>query len=142
VAAALILIIWPWGTIDGAYLSPDPQISKHEFLLFKNGDVYGIVDTPPPIAPSIVHLGSYTFESGSGWVWQLRGTNRRITCKPYLLFMRFSWDEGNSMAATEPFRWRDPYFWKIRRIMKNEEVRAVLASETGRPTPATTVPSE
>ena len=126
---SVILVFWSCGPIEGSYLSLAPQISKHEYLLFKNGDVYGIVDTPPPIPPSIVHLGSYRFEGRSGWVWQLRGSERRITCKPSLLFMRFSWDDGNSLAATEPFRWRDPYFWKTRRVLDNEDVRAVLSSQ-------------
>jgi len=128
-AVLLTLIFLPWGPIEGTYLSPDPLVCKHEFLLFEHGSVYSIADNPPPVAPSIVRLGSYRFESGSGWVWELRGANRRITCKPYLLFMRFSWDDGNSMTATEPFRWRDPYFWKIGRIMETEEVRAFLASQ-------------
>lgn len=127
--ASLILILSPLGPIEGTYLSPDPLISKHEFLLFKHGAVYGIVDTPPPIEPSIVHLGNFRFERGSGWIWQLRGTERRIICKPYLLYMRFSWNDGSTMAATDPFRWRDPYFWKVNRIMEDKSVRTILASQ-------------
>jgi hypothetical protein len=123
-----ILTLWPFGPIQGTYLSPEPLVCEHEFLLFRDGAVYSIADNPPPVAPSIVYLGDYRFEKGSGWIWKLRGTDRQIACKPYLLFMRFSWSDGNKEAATDPFQWRDPYFWKVRRVLQDASVRSFLAS--------------
>jgi hypothetical protein len=132
-----VLILWPAGPIEGTYLSPDPQVSKHEFLLFRQGYVYGVVDTPPPIPPSIVCLGTYQHESSTGWVWALRNSNRKIYCKPALLFMRFGWDNEKALPATDPFQWRDPYFWKVRRVLQDASVRAFLASQnTNTTTPA------
>jgi hypothetical protein len=130
ITAILFAVFWPLGPIEGCYLSPEPLIATHELLLFRDGNVYHVMDLPHPISPKIANLGSYRFESGVGWVWRLRLSGRRIICKPSLLAMRFRWDDADAMPATEPFRWRDPHFRKIERIMQSETVKAFLSTNT------------
>lgn len=129
IVALLCAIFGPFGPIEGCYLSSEPLISTHEFLLFKDGNVYAVMDLPHPILPEITQVGSYHFESGVGWAWKLPLSGRRVICMPSLLAMRFSWDDAEATQATEPFRWRDPYLWKVKRVLSDDAVKAFLSGQ-------------
>ena len=102
---------------DGFYVVSSPRSQGQEFLVFTNGNVYSCIDNHP--MPAVVTwLGQYQFESGTGWVWTLRKLNRKIRCDPYFFYMRFEAIDGVPEEATDPFEWRDPFFWVHRRTLQ------------------------
>lgn len=108
------------GPIDGCYFIRQPQGQGNEFLAFKNGSVWGCVDNHP-MPPEVVNLGTYSFEEHVGWIWTLRKYERRISCKPHLLFIRFRAVDGDTNLAAEPFEWRDPFYWTTKRTLQTKE---------------------
>lgn len=116
VALLIALSLFYKSSVDGCYLVSSPQGQGHEFIFFTNGNVFACVDNHP-MPSCVVWLGPYELEPGTGWVWTLRKLNRRILCDPHLLYMRFTAIDGINSLATDPFEWRDPFFWICNRTI-------------------------
>ncbi len=112
----LILVLAP-ASPTGCYLELGDYFngtSGHSFTYIGNGHVFGCNE----YANQAWDCGSYHFEAGVGWVFTLRGNQRRALMKPHLLFIRFSDLDAGDRPVTAPFQWRDPFVWKTHPVLR------------------------
>lgn len=105
------------GRIEGCYLEAGDEFNAtagYSFTYFHDGAVFSCNE----YRSNGTFLGTYRQEAGSGWVWTLRGSGRRVQVRPRLLYARFEAIDNVPQLATAPFQWRDPRFGKTRRVLQ------------------------